>query len=117
MFAVINRATGQADAFVYSIEGYDPALWTFEPLPDDNPDSWLWDTASQSFVVRPESTSESTFNALASDPRWAALKSSTPAQVDAWLAANVTDLASARTVLKFMLLALKVLANNPRSGI
>ena len=43
------------------------------------------------------------------DPRWAALKTATPAQIDNWLTANVTNLAQARDVLKTILLALRAL--------
>jgi hypothetical protein len=43
------------------------------------------------------------------DPRWAAIKSATPAQIDAWLTANVTNIATARDVLKTLLLAVRVL--------
>lgn len=117
MFAVIEIATGEAAAFVYETEGYDAEIFQFVPLPDDNPDAWQWDVATQSLIARPEGVADATFNSLAADPRWAALKGATPAQVETWLDTNVTDLASARTVFKFMLLALKVLANNPRAGI
>jgi hypothetical protein len=41
------------------------------------------------------------------DPRWAAIKAATPAQIDAWLTANVTNIATARDVLKTLLLAVR----------
>jgi hypothetical protein len=43
------------------------------------------------------------------DPRWAAIKAATPAQIDAWLTANVTNIATARDVLKTLLLAVRSL--------
>lgn len=117
IYAIIDKITREAEAFVYETAGYDSTLYDFVELPDDNPDTWFWDVATETFVPRPPSDAEETFNQLAADPRWAALRNATPAQVENWLENNVTDLASARIVLKFMLLALKVLAKNPRAGI
>jgi hypothetical protein len=48
-------------------------------------------------------------SALDADPRWVALQNATPQQVEAWLTANVTTIASARQVLKILLLAVRKL--------
>ncbi len=48
--------------------------------------------------------------AFAADPRWQALQAATPAQIDNWLAANVTTLAQARQVLRMLVLAVRRLA-------
>lgn len=45
--------------------------------------------------------------AFDADPRWQALQSATPAQIDAWLSSNVTTLAQARAVLRLLLLAVR----------
>lgn len=45
--------------------------------------------------------------AFADDPRWQALQSATPAQIDNWLTANVTTIAQARSVLRLLLLAVR----------
>lgn len=42
-------------------------------------------------------------------PRRFAAENATPAQIEAWLTSNVTDLASARRVLKLLILALRAL--------
>lgn len=47
--------------------------------------------------------------ALRTDPRWQALRTATPQQIDDWLNANMTTLASARQVFKILLLAVKKL--------
>lgn len=47
--------------------------------------------------------------ALEADPRWQALQGATPQQIEDWLTANVTSLASARQVLKILLLAVRQL--------
>ena len=46
---------------------------------------------------------------LDGDARWTAVRAATPAQIDAWLTANVTNLAQARDVLKLLLLAVRKL--------
>jgi hypothetical protein len=48
--------------------------------------------------------------ALAADPRWQAMQAATPAQIDNWLAANVTTVAQARQVLRMLILAVRRLA-------
>jgi hypothetical protein len=49
-------------------------------------------------------------NALRVDAAVQALRTRTPAQVDSWIDANVTDLASAREVLKILARVLALLA-------
>jgi len=47
------------------------------------------------------------------DTKWQALETATPAQIDTWITNNITDLASARNLLKTIVLALRYL--NDRS--
>lgn len=48
--------------------------------------------------------------AFAADPRWQAIQSATPQQIDNWLTANVTNVAQARQVLRVLILAVRRLA-------
>jgi len=50
-----------------------------------------------------------TQGALDSDARWAAVRTATPAQIDTWLTANVTNLTQAREVLRVLILAVRKL--------
>ena len=109
MLALISKATRDCVSVVHSTGGYDLALFDVVPAPD-NPLAYEWSISGQQFVLRPPSDGEATRAELESDPRWAALKTASGAQVDAWLAANVTDLASARRVLKLLILAVQLLA-------
>ena len=45
---------------------------------------------------------QTTINAVKADPAMVALANATPAQIDAYIAAHVTDLASAKTALAFL---------------
>lgn len=45
--------------------------------------------------------------ALAADPRWHAIRTATPAQIETWLTANVTNLVQAHEVLKVLILAVR----------
>lgn len=47
--------------------------------------------------------------ACEADARWMAIKNATPAQIETWITNNVTDLASARTLLKTLVLAVRAL--------
>lgn len=49
---------------------------------------------------------------LRGDNALKALMRSTPAQIDAWTAANITDLASARNAIRLLARAVSVLARN-----
>lgn len=93
---------------VYSTDGYDAALYDFVDMPPGDPTQWRWDGST--FVQRDPTPAEETAAALDTDPRWQAMKSASPAQIDTWLTANVTDLASARRVLKILVLAVQALA-------
>jgi hypothetical protein len=113
MKAIIN-VNGDCIAIVYSTAGYDLADCTvIDPVPTPEHD-FVWDKATQTFVPRPLTDSESTRLTLNGDPRWQALKNATPAQIDTWLANNVTNLAEARQVLGLILRAIRVLAADGR---
>jgi len=43
------------------------------------------------------------------DPKWQAIEDATPAEISSWIDLNVTDLASARSLLKTIMFALRVL--------
>lgn len=45
------------------------------------------------------------------DPRWAALRTASAGEIDAYLNANVQTLAQARTVLRSLLVAVRFLMN------
>jgi hypothetical protein len=57
-----------------------------------------------------ETTRRGIINELRVDAAISALRNRTPAQVDAWIDANVTTLAEARTVLKILARILAILA-------
>lgn len=104
MIAIIN-ANGDCVAIVASTAGYDLTGMTLvDPVPEPLRD-YVWDKSAQAFVARPPTPSEE-FNA---DSLWPALRTATPAQIEAWLTNNVTNLAEARRVLKLILLALRAL--------
>jgi len=103
-------SNGQLVAIVASIAGVDmTGLRIVDPVPEPIID-YVWDTGSQVFVTRPPTAHEQTQADLDADPRWQSMRTATPAQVDNWLTANVTDLASARRVLKLLILAVQLLA-------
>lgn len=109
MKAIID-STGALVTIVYDAQGYEVeggSVVDNVPLP---PDDFAWNVATQSFEPRPPTAAEETAAALSADPRWQALKTATPAQVESWLAANVTDMASARRVLKILVLAVQTVA-------
>ena len=106
MYALIHRATNTLQAFVETPAGYDPA--EFDALPfDGDPLSVIWDGAT--FIARPPTPAEETEIALGDDARWQAMRSASPAQVESWLTSNVTDLTSARRVLKLLILAIQII--------
>lgn len=108
MYALIDKASNTLAGITVEPSAYDLALYDVVPIPDNNPDGWIWNGTT--LVARPARAIELTGAALDADPRWAALKSASPAQIDTWLDANVTDLASARRVLKILCLAIQLLA-------
>lgn len=98
-------ANGDCFAIVASTAGYDlTGLTLVDPVPEPLAD-YVWDSAQQAFVPRPPSPGED----FEADTLWPALRTATPAQIEAWLASNVTNLAEARRVLKLILLALRAL--------
>lgn len=104
MIALINNATGQCDAIVASTAGYDLTGYTQVEAPDD-PANWRW--VDGQWVARPPSLTEQDAEALDADTRWQAVLDATPEQIETWLTNNVTDLASARRVLKFLIVAIR----------
>lgn len=109
MIGLIEIASGELVAIVESTSGYDMTLYTTIVIVGD-PLSLRWDRALQQLVPRPPSAAETTQASLDADPRWQAMRTATPAQIEAWLTSNVTDLASARRVLKLLVLAVQILA-------
>lgn len=94
---------GSVEAIVDSLDGYDLAEYTVVDAPE-NPTDWIWDGEWQ---PRPPTLSEQDETDLDTDARWQAVLTATPQQIDAWLTGNVTDLASARRVLKFLIVAVR----------
>lgn len=109
MHALIDKATNTMVAVVDSTDGYDLSVFNVVPVTGD-PAAWTWNGSQ--LVPRPPTPAEETATALTDDPRWAALKAATPAQIEAWLASNVSDLNSARRVLKVLVLAVQLLARS-----
>lgn len=109
MIGLIEIASGDLVAIVDSTAGYDMTRYTTVTVTGD-PTAWRWDKATQQLVPRPLSAGEVTQADLEADPRWQAMRTATPAQVETWLAANVTDLASARRVLKLLVMAVQIVA-------
>lgn len=110
MFGIVDKVTRQCVALVEDPAGYDPALYDTVAGPVGDPTQWRWDVATESWVNAPPSPSGETAAALEADPRWQAIKTATPDQVETWLTNNVTNLASARRVLKILVLAVQKLA-------
>lgn len=107
MLTLIDKVSRQVVAVVASTDGYDLALYD-TAAPPPNTLEWRWDVASESWQPRPPTPLEETEADLAASPRFQALKEATPAEVDAWLDANVTDLASARRCLAVLVKAIQV---------
>ena len=108
MIGLIRKADGVFVCGVDSTDGYDLSLYDAVAMPAGDPTRWAWDGVQ--FAPRPPTPAEETEAALDADPRWQAMRTAKPAQVDAWLSSNVTDLASARRVLKVLMLAVQRLA-------
>lgn len=108
MIGLVEIATGELVAIVDSTVGYDMALYTTINVAGD-PAEVRWDRATQQLVPRPLTAREVAHAELIADARWQAIQAATPAQIEAWLTSNVTDLASARRVLKLLILALRAL--------
>lgn len=109
MYALIDKASNTVAAFTTDPSGYDLSLYNVVAAPAGSPGNWVWNGAQ--FVARPPTAAEVTANAMEGDARWQALRTATPAQVSAWLNANVTDLASTREVLRILVLALQRVLN------
>lgn len=111
MYGLVSKVTNELVAIVERTDGYDLGAYDAFPVAGD-PTAVAWDKATRSIVARAPTPDEETAAALASDPQWQALRHATPAQIDAWLAGNVTSLAQARGVLRFLLLAVQTLAKS-----
>lgn len=109
MYALIDKASNTVAAFTTDPSGYDLSLYDVVVVPAGTPHDWVWDGTQ--FVTRPPTAAEVTANAMEGDARWQALRTATPAQITAWLNVNVTDLASAREVLRILVLALQRVLN------
>jgi len=108
MKALID-SNGDVQQIVFSTDGYDLTGMTVidnVPVP---PHEYVWNKLTQAFEPRPPTPAEEITLALFSDPRWRALQAATPAQIDAWLAANVTTLARVQDVLKVLLLVARTI--------
>ena len=110
MYAIVDKTSRECLCFSHSTNGYDPADYDFRALPTGDPQAWAWDVATDDFIPRPLTLREKTDAALATDSRWQTIKSATPSEIEAWLNANVTDLASARVVMKILVMAVQKLA-------
>ena len=109
MKALID-STGVVLFVVYDTAGYDlTGLTVIDNVPEP-PHEFVWNNTTMTFDPRPPTAAEETAKSLTADPRWQAIKTATPDQIDAWLTANVTDLASARRVLKILVLAVQTVA-------
>jgi len=109
MITLIDKTTREAVAVVFSTNGYDMSLYDIAGPPPENT-GWIWDVPTETWIVRPPNEREQTALALDADTRWQAMKTASPQQVETWLSNNVTDLASARAVLKILVLAIQNLA-------
>lgn len=107
MYALIRKSDNALESIVESTAGYDLALYLVVDVAGD-PHSLKWTGAA--LVPRDPTPAEETDAALEADARWQALKNASPAQIDAWLAGNVTSVAQARQVLKILTLAVQRLA-------
>lgn len=108
MKALIN-ADGTLAGIVHSLDGVDVrGLTVVESVPEP-PHEFVWNVATQAFVPRPPTRIEASRADLRADAFWTQLQDATAAQLDTWLANNVTDMASARRVLKFVLLSVRAI--------
>lgn len=112
MKGLIRKSDGVLEVVVSSTDGYDLSAYDAHDLPVGDPTGFAWDGAK--FITRPPSVSEQSRSTLEADELWGHLESATPAQIDNWLTANVTNITTARRVLKFILLALKSLRATQR---
>lgn len=109
MIALIKD--GECIAIVHSTDGHDLDGVTVIDAPE-NPTEWRYQAGA--WVPRPLTEVEQDEETLAGDGRWNAVRNATPAQIEAWLAANVTSLADARAVLKTLILAARKLERSKR---
>jgi hypothetical protein len=106
MKALIRKVDNQLEQFVESTDGYDLSLYSVVDATGDI-QKLAWDGTS--LIARALTRAEQTQEALKADRIWTQLETATPAQVETWLDTNVTNLKQARSVLKFLLLAVAML--------
>lgn len=113
MYALEHNASKDV-IVVATTDGYDLTEWTVLASDAADPalNNTVWDKGTRQWVARTRSRDELARDALRAEALWTALDTATPAQIDAWLTTNVTDLASARRVLKMLLLAVRFLKIN-----
>jgi hypothetical protein len=109
MYGLIRRADSVLVAFVETPDGYDLAEFDAIAVAGD-PARLSWNGAQ--FTQRNLTAAEQSRVEIEADQLWAQLDTATPQAIQSWLTANVTDLASARRVLRFILLALKLLRSS-----
>lgn len=107
MYGLIRKADSTLDCIVDSTDGYDLTEFNVVEIPGD-PMDLRWDGAQ--FVQRDPTPAEESDAALEADVRWQQLKGASPQQIETYLTQQVTDLASARRVLKILVLAVQRLA-------
>lgn len=107
VIGLIRKSDSAWVAAVVSTDGYDLALYDAFELPPGDPSQLKWDGSA--FVARDPTPREQAEVAIEADPYWRIMRTATPAQVETWLTANVTDLASARRVIKILILATQLL--------
>ncbi len=103
MYALIRLGDNKASEIVESTEGYDLKLYRVVPVEGD-PHSQTWNGSE--FVAKPPSKVQLSRSALAVDPVCARLGQLSPSEIGPWLQTNMTDLASARRVMEYVLLSL-----------
>lgn len=108
MNALID-SNGECIVIAESLDGYDlTGRTTIENVPEPAHE-YVWNQSLQQFEPRPPTQIELCAADLRADQMWDQLSNATPQQIDTWLTNNVTNLASARTVLRFLLLAVRAL--------
>jgi hypothetical protein len=104
--SVLGRVITRTDA-----EWSDYRVWLRDNTPDPEPAVAPADPTPAELAAQAELAEQAAIKAsLRSDAAVRALASRSPAQVDAWIDANVTTLAEARSVLKILARILALLA-------